>query len=118
MEAKLPDKTYYKIGEVSRLTDLKPSVIRFWESEFKELCPAKSRSGQRVFTRSDIELLKHIKFFLYTERLTIEGARSRLAQICRKSEPVVAKQHNEESTSCLRLLREVKFELQQLYSEL
>ena len=118
MEARLPDKTYYKIGEVSRLTALKPSVIRFWESEFKELRPAKSRSGQRVFTRSDIELLRQIKFFLYTERLTIEGARSRLAQIGRKSEPDGAIPHNEQLASYLRLLHEVKLELQQLYSEL
>lgn len=112
MEAELPDKIYFKIGEVARITDLKPSVIRFWESEFNELRPAKSRSGQRVYTHSDIKLLLQVKAFLYSERLTIEGARSRLAQKAKSGES----DGGSDQDSALRLLRDVKAELQQLYS--
>ena len=79
MEAELPDKKYYKIGEVSRITSLSPSVLRFWETEFKELSPSKSRTGQRLYTRHEVELLLEIKRLLYTERLTIDGARIRLS---------------------------------------
>lgn len=85
MEATLPGKTYYKIGEVSRVTSLKPSVLRFWETEFKELHPPKSRTGQRLYTSHDIELLLEIKQLLYTERLTIDGARRRLSSMRRGS---------------------------------
>ncbi|AJE03384.1 hypothetical protein GPICK_08475 [Geobacter pickeringii] len=106
---------YFKIGEVSRITDLKPSVIRFWESEFKELCPAKSRSGQRVYRHSDIQLLLRIKTFLYSERLTIEGARCRLAQQAFKSDSDMQK-HEGNDPVVLKLLRDVKAELQELYS--
>ncbi|BET57894.1 MerR family transcriptional regulator [Geobacter sulfurreducens] len=74
-----PDKQYYRIGEVSRITSLKPSVLRFWEAEFKELRPPKSRTGQRLYSRKDIELLLEIKQLLYGEKLTIDGARKRLA---------------------------------------
>lgn len=79
MAEETPDKQYYRIGEVSRITSLKPSVLRFWEAEFKELRPPKSRTGQRLYTRTDIELLLEIKRLLYGEKLTIDGARKRLA---------------------------------------
>lgn len=79
MAEETPDKQYYRIGEVARITSLKPSVLRFWEAEFKELRPPKSRTGQRLYTRTDIELLLEIKRLLYGEKLTIDGARKRLA---------------------------------------
>lgn len=78
MDAKLPDKQYMKIGEVSRLTSLNSSVLRFWETEFSQLRPLKSRSGQRLYTRENLELILSIRHLLYQEKLTIAGARNRI----------------------------------------
>ncbi|WP_022850125.1 MerR family transcriptional regulator [Limisalsivibrio acetivorans] len=74
----MADKLYYKIGEVCELTGLKPSVLRFWEKEFKQLRPVKSGGGQRFYTRKHIELLETLKVLLYEEKYTIEGVRRRL----------------------------------------
>jgi DNA-binding transcriptional MerR regulator len=82
----LPDKTYFRIGEVARITKVKPYVLRFWESEFKMMAPPKSRSKQRMYRRKDIETILIIKHLLYKERFTIEGARKRLAAIRRGEE--------------------------------
>ena len=73
-----PLKMYLRIGEVARLLDVKPHVIRFWESEFKSLRPRKSSTGQRVFSRRDVERLTAIRHLLYDEGFTIEGARRHL----------------------------------------
>ncbi len=81
--AKVPVKTYYRIGEVARITGLKPYVLRFWETEFKAMMPPKSRSKQRMYRRKDIETILAIKHLLYKERFTIEGARKRLAELAR-----------------------------------
>ncbi len=80
MEETLPDKLYFRIGEVAEITRLKPSVLRFWESEFKGLNPSKSGTGQRIYSRSDLDLVIEIKRLLYSEKLTIEGARKRLVR--------------------------------------
>ncbi|MEI8356848.1 MAG: MerR family transcriptional regulator [Deltaproteobacteria bacterium] len=73
------DKLYFRIGEVAELTSLNPSLLRYWETEFVLLTPAKSRSGQRLYTKQDIDLILEIKTLLHSERLTIEGARKRIA---------------------------------------
>lgn len=75
-----PDKLFYKIGEVSRIVDVEPYVLRYWESEFSFLRPRKSRSGQRVYIKKDLELIIEIKRLLYTERYTIEGVRKKLGE--------------------------------------
>lgn len=80
MDTKLPDKQYMKIGEVSRITSLNSSVLRFWETEFPQLCPVKSRSGQRLYTRENVELILTIRNLLYQEKLTIAGARNRIVK--------------------------------------
>lgn len=110
MEAKLPDKQYFRIGEVARLTALKASVLRFWETEFKELNPPKSRTGQRLYSKRDIELLLEIKRLLYAEKLTIEGARKRLKTWERghKTSP----RASDEATDLLGLVNEVRLELE------
>ena len=87
MDARIPDKLYFKIGEVANITSLRPSVLRFWESEFDALAPAKSRAGQRLYTRKELELVLEIKRLLYAEKLTIEGARKRLGSRIHRSEP-------------------------------
>jgi DNA-binding transcriptional MerR regulator len=76
--AEIPEKLFYKIGEVCEYTDTQPYVLRFWESEFPLLAPQKNRSGQRIYTREDIELVLKIKQLLYDEEYTIAGARKRL----------------------------------------
>jgi len=72
-------KLYYKIGEVCKITGLKPSVLRFWEKEFRQLRPTKSSGGQRLYTDKNVELAKRLKTMLYEEKFTIEGVRKRLA---------------------------------------
>lgn len=76
----IPQKLFYKIGEVSRITSLEPYVLRYWETEFPFLKPKKGKSKQRLYQRKDIEVLFEIKTLLYEERLTIEGVRKRLAK--------------------------------------
>jgi DNA-binding transcriptional MerR regulator len=71
----IPDKLYFKIGEVSQLVGVEPYVLRYWESEFPGLSPRKSNTGQRMFRRKDVELLLQIKQLLYEKKFTIEGAR-------------------------------------------
>ncbi|MBW2245369.1 MAG: MerR family transcriptional regulator [Deltaproteobacteria bacterium] len=74
-------KLYYRIGEVSRITDVKPYVLRYWESEFRWMAPAKSRSKQRLYRKRDIEIIQLIKRLLYEERFTIAGARKKLREL-------------------------------------
>ena len=75
MSAAEPVQEFFSIGEVCQLTDLKPHVLRYWESQFRFLSPAKNRSGNRVYQRKEIELILLVKHLLYTEKYTIEGAR-------------------------------------------
>lgn len=74
----IPDKLFFRIGEVSQLVGVEPYVLRYWESEFPGLSPKKSNTGQRMFRRKDVELLLNIKHLLYNEKFTIEGARKAL----------------------------------------
>jgi DNA-binding transcriptional MerR regulator len=74
----IPEKLYFRIGEVSRLLSVKPHVLRYWETEFALLSPGKSASGQRVYRRSDVEMLAAIQRLLYVEKYSIEGARKKL----------------------------------------
>lgn len=76
----IPDKVFYKIGEVCQFTDTQPYVLRFWESEFPQLAPKKNRSGQRVYERKDLELVLRIKKLLNEEEFTIAGVRRHLEE--------------------------------------
>ena len=82
----IPDKLYFRIGEVSRLAGIKPYVLRFWETEFSTLGPKKSGKGHRLYRRKDVELVLEIKHLLYDKRFTIEGARKHLDK--RTREPI------------------------------
>jgi len=73
-----PVQEFFSIGEVCELTDLKPHVLRYWESQFKFLNPAKNRSGNRVYQRREVELILLVKHLLYTEKYTIDGARQKV----------------------------------------
>ncbi|MGH9407784.1 MAG: MerR family transcriptional regulator [Terriglobia bacterium] len=78
-EVSIPDKVYFRIGEVSRLARTKPYVLRYWETEFPSLRPAKTRTGHRVYRRKDVEAVFQIKRLLYEQGFTIDGARKQLA---------------------------------------
>ncbi|MEK6791265.1 MAG: MerR family transcriptional regulator [Deltaproteobacteria bacterium] len=77
---KIPDKLYFKIGEVARITRVKPYVLRYWESEFKIISPKKSLSKQRVYTRKDVDLILEIKNLLYKEKFTLDGAKRKVRE--------------------------------------
>jgi len=85
--AEIPDKLYFKIGEVSELLAVKAHVLRFWESEFPQLAPKKSGTGHRLYRRKDVELLLRIKQLLYDQRFTIEGAKQALHMESRSAKP-------------------------------
>ena len=78
-EISIPDKLFFRIGEVSDLTRTKPYVLRYWETEFPMLKPSKSRTGHRLYRRQDVETVFEIKRLLYNEGFTIDGARKHLA---------------------------------------
>jgi DNA-binding transcriptional MerR regulator len=78
MAQAIPDKLYFRIGEVADLTGVPAYVLRYWESEFKLLHPKKNEAGQRLYRKRDVELVLRIKSLLYDERLTLEGAKKRL----------------------------------------
>ncbi|MDD5533834.1 MAG: MerR family transcriptional regulator [Syntrophales bacterium] len=79
MDASIPDKVYFRIGEVSKILGVEPYVIRYWESEFKAIKPVRTRSDQRLYRRRDVEMLLTIKHLLYVDHFTIAGAKRRLA---------------------------------------
>lgn len=78
MSVPKPVQEFFSIGEVCQLTGLKPHVLRYWESQFRFLNPAKNRSGNRVYQRREIDMIMLVKHLLYTEKYTIEGARQRI----------------------------------------
>ncbi|MGH7732618.1 MAG: MerR family transcriptional regulator [Gemmatimonadales bacterium] len=86
MTAPRPVQEFFSIGEVCALTDLKPHVLRYWESQFRFLNPAKNRSGNRVYKSREVELIMLVKHLLYTEKYTIEGARQRIDHYRRSGE--------------------------------
>lgn len=78
MASELTEKIYYRIGEVAEVAGVKTSVLRFWESEFPFLKPVKSSSGQRLYSRNEVDLVLQVKHLLYNEKFTIEGVRKRI----------------------------------------
>lgn len=110
MKAGVPDKQYYKIGEVARLAELSTSVLRFWESEFDSLRPQKSRTGQRLYSKNDLALVFTIKQLLYGEKMTIAGAKSRLVRKSGLEETINSKERS--------ILREIREELLRLRDSL
>lgn len=106
----VPVQEFFSIGEVCTLTDLKPHVLRYWESQFRFLNPAKNRSGNRVYQRREIELIMLVKHLLYTEKFTIEGARQRIEQY-RKTGELKPEAHQALNTE---MMRDLKHELEQI----
>ena len=113
MDVRIPDKLYFRIGEVAHISSLRPSVLRFWETEFEALAPDKSRSGQRLYTQKELELVLEIKRLLYAEKLTIAGARKKLKNRGQQKGPVMA-----ENQFCpedvMSIIKEVKERLRDI----
>ena len=80
MDSRFPDKLFYRIGDVSEITGIKPHVLRYWEAEFSGLHPRKNRAGQRIYERRDVDLVMEIKKLLYEQRFTISGAKKSMAR--------------------------------------
>ena len=80
-KVEIPDRMFFRIGDVADLIGVKPYVLRYWESEFPMISPQKSSSGQRVYRRGDVEFLVMIRHLLYVERYSIEGARKRIKEL-------------------------------------
>ncbi|HDQ04152.1 MAG TPA: MerR family transcriptional regulator [Deltaproteobacteria bacterium] len=78
METIIPDKAYFRIGEVSKLLNVEPYVIRYWETEFKTIKPVRTRTSQRLYRKKDVQELLIIKQLLYSHRFTIDGAKKQL----------------------------------------
>ena len=104
---KIPDKLYFKIGEVSEIAGVAPSVIRFWESEFPGINPKRTSSGQRNYRKNDIELILRIKHLLYDKKFTIQGAKQHLGSETSKSK----------STSAMEELRQELLDIRSMLSK-
>ena len=78
MHVNLPEKRYYRIGEIAKAFDVNPSLLRFWEKEFKEIQPKKKENGARRYTQEDVTLIQKIHYLLKEKGLTIEGAKKQL----------------------------------------
>jgi DNA-binding transcriptional MerR regulator len=100
----LPDKLYFKVGEVSSIVGVPAYVLRFWESEFKKITPKRTDTGQRLYKKKDVEIILKIKHLLYDKKFTIQGARQYL-----KTKPA-----NSKDPSSAITLREIRKELKRI----
>ena len=110
----IPDKLYFKIGDVSEILGVEPYVLRYWETEFSQLSPKKSGTGHRLYRRKDVELLLRIKHLLYEKRFTIEGARQSLQVRPAKTRAPKRVQHELFSTDPLPEIRRELSDILQL----
>jgi len=112
----IPDKLYFRIGEVSRVSGVKPHVLRYWESEFSRISPKKTASGHRLYRRKDVELILEIKRLLYEERFTIEGARKFLGHRSKRTvaEPPPASRQGELFGAPAETLDHIRKELNEI----
>ncbi len=113
----IPDKQYFKIGEVSALTKLEPYVLRYWETEFKMIRPVRFGSNQRMYRRKDVETILEIKKLLYDEGFTIAGARKKLLRNSKKEKkslPNIENPRTGGADGLMPLLREIQKDLTDL----
>jgi DNA-binding transcriptional MerR regulator len=121
MPANEDDKSLYKIGEVCKMADVQPYVLRYWETEFPSLAPNKSGGGQRLYTRREIDVILRIKQLLYSEGFTIAGAKKKLeteiaggGTPAAKAAPVAAKQSRSNSKALANVKKELRAILKML----
>jgi DNA-binding transcriptional MerR regulator len=104
LPTEIPDKQYFKIGEVAEIAGVEPYVLRYWETEFRSIRPEKTRSNQRLYRRRDVEAVLQIKRLLYDEGFRIDGAKRRLRELAGEEPPLMAQ----------RLAEEIREELDKL----
>jgi DNA-binding transcriptional MerR regulator len=100
-----PSKLFYRIGEVSRITGLEPYVLRYWETEFAHLRPEKRKSGQRLYTKKDLDNIQQVKKLLYESGYTISGARKKLKGRGRQDTDSILETAKKEIREILELLK-------------
>jgi DNA-binding transcriptional MerR regulator len=121
MVAVIPDKLYFKIGEVCKITGVEPYILRYWESEFKLVKPYRTKSNQRLYRKKDVESILKIKKMLYEDKFTIAGAKLKL-----KDSNIHEKEKDKEKQLPLgfvphkyrEVLKEIKEEIQQIRNSL
>jgi len=109
METIIPEKAYFRIGEVSKIVNVEPYVIRYWETEFKTVNPVRTKTAQRLYRKKDVQELLAIKNLLYLQRFTIDGAKKQLHKSRNNDEP----EERDNEKQKLFLIR-IKKELQQI----
>ncbi|HEY5672625.1 MAG TPA: MerR family transcriptional regulator [Malonomonas sp.] len=114
MAVEIPDKLYFKIGEVASLLDVKTHVLRYWESEFNALQPVKSRTNQRLYRRKDVETALLIKELLYRQGFTIAGARKKISAVNRSQN--LPENNSEEQQQIILEIREDLLRMRNLLS--
>lgn len=106
MDIEIPDKTYFRIGEVSKILGVEPYVVRYWETEFKTVKPIRTKSEQRLYRKKDLEELALIRNLLYRDRFTIAGAKKKIQELHRETPEAGAADEQ-----CRAKLRSIKQEL-------
>jgi DNA-binding transcriptional MerR regulator len=107
METIIPEKAYFRIGEVSKIVNVEPYVIRYWETEFRTISPVRTKTAQRLYRKKDVQELLTIKNLLYSQRFTIDGAKKQLYKTRGNSEPETKNYEKQ-------MLTRIKKELQQI----
>jgi DNA-binding transcriptional MerR regulator len=108
MDETIPDKNFFRIGEVSKILQVEPYVVRYWESEFKTVKPVRTSADQRLYRRRDVEELLMIRTLLYKEGFTIAGARKRLLEIRREKDEEAPADYRDLLLKVRKGLRELK----------
>jgi len=114
MYINLPDKLYYKIGEVAKAFDVNASLIRYWEKEFKQLKPKKSKTGSRLYTKKDVETLQHIYHLVKEKSYTLDGAKQKL----KEERHIGQLQEVPSNQAVITRLQKIKSELLQIKNQL
>lgn len=105
MDTIIPEKAYFRIGEVSKILDVEPYVIRYWETEFRTVKPVRTKTSQRLYRKKDVQELLSIKDLLYFQRFTIDGAKKQLFNMRSNDEP---KKGDEEKEKLILIKRELQ----------
>ena len=112
----IPTKRYFTIGEVSKLCEVKPHVLRYWEQEFPQLKPVKRRGNRRYYQRHEVKLIRHIRRLLYAEGFTISGARTRLEQLASDKETTTVANNGKDTIKMVSQLIAELTEVQEILS--
>jgi len=108
MDSIIPEKAYFRIGEVSKILSVEPYVIRYWETEFKTVKPVRTKTAQRLYRKKDVEELLTIRNLLYQQRFTINGAKKQLMKMRSDDEPAMVNGHQEKLIFIKRELQQIK----------